>query len=89
MKLNSEFSICEVAGKSFLVPTGSKVMDVNKMMDLNDSSLFIINLLRDNDMTHEELLDKMLNEYEVDRETADADLKEFIEKAVKAGVILQ
>ena len=89
MRLNREFSVCEVAGQSFLAPTGSKVMDVNKMMDLNDSSLFIINLLKDNDMTHEEILDKMLEEYEVDRETADADLKEFIEKAVKAGVILQ
>ncbi|MCR4746189.1 MAG: PqqD family protein [Lachnospiraceae bacterium] len=89
MKLNKEFSICEVAGKSFLAPTGSKVMDVNKMMDLNDTSLFIINLLKENDMTHEELLDKMLDEYEIDRATADADLKEFIEKAVSAGVILK
>ena len=89
MKLNSEFSICEVAGKSFLAPTGSRVMDVNKMMDLNETSLFIINLLKEKDMTQEALLDKLLAEYEIDRKTADSDLREFIDKAVTAGVIIK
>ena len=88
MKYNKEFSVCEVAGRSFLAPTGSKIMDVNKMMDLNSTSLYIINLLREKDMTHEQILDKMLEEYEIDRETADVDLKEFVDKAKAVGVIL-
>lgn len=87
MKYNNEFSVCEVAGQSFLVPTGSKVMDVDKMTDLNETALFIINALREKNLTKEELLGKMLDEYDVDRETADADLTEFIEMAEKLGVI--
>ena len=87
MKYNNEFSVCEVAGQSFLVPTGSKVMDVDKMTDLNDTALFIINALKEREMTKEELLDKLLDEYDVDRATAEADLTEFLTMAEKLGVI--
>ena len=88
MKYNSEFSLCEVAGRSFLVPTGSKVMDVDKMMDLNDTSLFIINELKKNDMSHDQLLERILEEYDIDRDTAATDLSEFITKAKMVGVVL-
>ncbi len=87
MRFNKEFSLCEVAGRSFLAPTGSKVMDVNKMMDLNETSLFLIKLLQEKEMTHEQLLEKLLEEYDVDRETAANDLSEFISAAKSMGVI--
>lgn len=88
MKLNSEFSICEVSGQSFLVPTGSKTMDVNKMMDLNETALFIINALKEKDMSFDELLVAMMDEYDVDMQTASEDLSAFIEMAKKSGVIV-
>ena len=88
MKLNTELSVCEVAGQPFLVPTGSKLMDVNKMMDLNDTALFIINSLKEKDQTFDELLVAIMDEYEIDMQTASKDLGEFIENAKSAGVIL-
>lgn len=88
MRLNPEYSVCEVSGKSFLVPTGSKTMDVNKMMDLNGSALFIIDELKKSELTYEQLLAKMLEEYDVDRNVAAADLSEFLEKAKMAGIII-
>ena len=89
MKYNNEFSICEVAGQKFLVPTGSKVMDVNKMMDLNSTALFILESLKERELSSEELLNMILDEFEIDKETAEADLKEFIDKATSIGVIQQ
>ncbi len=88
MKLNPEYSVCEVSGKSFLVPTGSKTMDVNKMMDLNGSALFIIDELKKAELTYEQLLSKMLEEYDVKKDIVAADLSEFIEKAKMAGIII-
>ena len=88
MKFNTEFSLCEVAGRSFLVPTGSKVMDVDKMMDLNETSLFIINELKSSDLSHEQLLARILEEYDIDEQTAATDLSEFVTKAKMVGVIL-
>ena len=88
MRFNSEFSVCEVSGQSFLVPTGSKTMDVNKMMDLNDTALFLINSLKNKDMSFDELLVALMDEYDVDMQTASVDLSAFIETAKKNGVIV-
>ncbi len=88
MRFNKEFSVCEVAGQSFLVPTGSKTMDVDKMMDLNETSLFILDLLKDKDMSFDEILQKVTDEFEVDEQTASSDLSEFVEKAKSLGVII-
>ena len=88
MRLNTEFSVCEVSGQSFIVPTGSKLMDVDKMMDLNDTALFIINSLKDKDMSFDELLVAIMDEYEIDMETDSKDLGDFIDCARKVGVII-
>lgn len=88
MRFNTEFSVCEVSGQSFLVPTGSKLMDVDKMMDLNDTALFIINLLKEKAQSFDELLVSIMDEYEIDMQTASADLSEFIESAKMTGVVL-
>ncbi|MCR5772110.1 MAG: PqqD family protein [Butyrivibrio sp.] len=88
MRFNTEFSVCEVSGQSFLVPTGSKLMDVDKMMDLNDTALFIINSLKEKAQSFDELLVSIMDEYEIDMQTASADLSEFIESAKMAGVVL-
>ncbi len=88
MFLNPEYSVCKVMGKSFLVPTGSATMDVDKMMDLNDTSLYIINCLKKENMTIENLIKKILDEYEVDEQTASSDIIEFLENAKKAGIVL-
>ena len=66
MKLNDEFSVCEVAGQSFLVPLGSRTMDVRKMLDLNKTALFIVNTLKERECTREELLMLILDKYEID-----------------------
>lgn len=87
MKLNNEFSVCEIAGQSFLVPLGSRTMDVRKMLDLNKTALFIVNTLKERECTREELLMLILDKYEIDEKTAAADLDEFLDKTVQAGII--
>lgn len=88
MHLNPEYSICEVMGRSFLVPTGSATMDVDKMMDLNDTSLYIINCLKEKDLSFDKILGSVLDEYEIDEKIAAEDISEFLDKAMKAGIVL-
>ena len=87
MKLSNEFSVCEIAGQSFLVPLGSRTMDVRKMLDLNKTALFIVNTLKERECTREELLMLILDKYEIDEKTAAADLDEFLDKTVQAGIV--
>lgn len=88
MKLNEEFSVCKVAGKSFLVPLGARTMDMRKMLNLNGSALFLINALKEKEYAREELLALILENYDIDETTAAKDLDEFLAKTMQAGIIL-
>lgn len=88
MKLHNDYSISEIAGNAFLVPIGAAIVDMGKMMDLNETSLFIVELLKDNDMTVEELTEALFEEFDADMETIRADVEVFVENGKKNGFIV-
>ena len=55
------------------------------MLVLNDTSVFLWNLLNEG-ATKETLLDKILSEYDIDRETAATDIDNFLDRLRKAGI---
>ena len=86
MKIKDGFLLREIADCHIVVPVGSRVIDFKGLMTLNDTGYFIWNhLIEDN--TYERLLDSMLQEYEVDEDTAKKDLIEFLNKAKESGVL--
>jgi HKD family nuclease len=87
MQLKKEFQICTIAGKDFLIPIGTAVVDMQNMIDLNEVSAFIIKLIKERDYSEEELVDCIFQEYEADREIIQRDLSAFIEKAKEIGFI--
>ena len=42
MKISKDFSICVVAGRTFLAPLGSQTIDMKKMIDLNGSARMLV-----------------------------------------------
>lgn len=88
MKLHSDYSVSEIAGNAFLVPIGAAIVDMGKMLDLNETSQFILERLKDNDITEEELAQALFDEYDADMETIRADVKEFVENTKKNGFIV-
>ena len=48
--------------------------------------VFLWNLLQE-DITEEELLQKVLREYEVDETVAREDIQEFLDKLVQGGIL--
>lgn len=88
MKLHNDYSISEIAGTAFLVPIGAAIVDMGKMLDLNETSLFIVELLKDHDMTVEELTEALFEEFDADVETIRADLEVFVEYGRENGFII-
>ena len=86
MKIKKEFVTREVAGDTLLVPVGRTTVDLNGMITLNESGAFLWEALpaAENEAA---LVDRMLEEYEVDRATAAADVAEFLEKLRKLDII--
>lgn len=76
----------EIAGESFLVPLGKTVYDANGLFVLTELGAFIWDLLPEAE-NEEEILKRILEEYEVDAHTAKKDLEEFLDKLRTMGII--
>lgn len=86
MKIKQEFILREIAGESILVPVGDTALTFNGLITLNEVGLFLWEKLQE-DVTREGLLEKVLEEYDVDSQTALQDIDEFLEQLEKAGII--
>ncbi len=86
MKTKEGFMLRTVGGRSVVVAVGKAADTFNGLITLNDSGVFLWNLLS-RGATHDELLEKMLEEYDVTEMTARAGLDRFLEKVRGAGLI--
>lgn len=88
MNLNKDFILRNIAGESILVATGSATQDFNGMITLNEVATFILENI-DECETEEVLVEKVLEEFEIDEETAKNDVREFLDQAIKLGIIIK
>lgn len=78
MKLKKDFILREIMGDVVLVPINQSTSQFNGLITINELGRFIWeNIEKAQD--EEDLLQKILDEYEVDRETAKKDLDEFLQ----------
>ena len=87
MKIVKEFVLREIAGEAILVPTGETSQEFNGMINLSATAQFIWENLEKVDSL-DELVDKILEEFEVDEETAKRDSYLFIVELIKHGLII-
>ncbi len=88
MKVKSDFILREVAGSYVVVPVNDLTMDFNGMINLNETGAFLFQLLQKG-AEKSELISRMLEEYEVTAERAEADIDKFIQKLKDADVLEQ
>lgn len=86
MQIKKEMILREIAGENILVPGADAVLDLNGLFVMTETAAFIWNILPDVE-TEEEILNKMLEEYEIDKETAQKDISDFLEKLRSFGII--
>lgn len=86
MKLNHEFVLREVAGETLLVPVGTATLSLNGMLVLNGCGRFLWERLPAAE-TEDSLINALLEEYEVDRETAIRDVREFLAELRKLDIV--
>ena len=76
----------KVGTETILVPMGNALKDHNGLFMLSETACFLWEQLPDSNSV-QELADKLYNEYDVTREQALADTKEFIDVLVKLEII--
>lgn len=85
MKIKDGFILRNVAGNNVVVPIGQATIDFNGMISLNDTGAFIFEQML-NEITRDELVQAVINEYGIDGELAQKDVDAFIEKIKGEGL---
>lgn len=88
MRVVTDMILRDIAGECVLIPTGETARRLNGIVSLTDSGKLLWQLLQQ-DRTEEELTAALLAEYEVDPETAAADVAAFLEKLRREGFLVQ
>ena len=86
MRIKDGYLLKEVAGNFVVVPVGN--VDFDGMISLNQTGVSIWKML-ETDTEYDKLLADFLDEYDVETETAKADLDAFIKKLREAGLLYE
>ena len=86
LKATSEVVLREIAGEYLLIPVGQMALKLHGMITLSESGLLLWNHLQE-ECSEDDLVDAILAEYQVDRETAAADVKAFIRQMEEVGLL--
>lgn len=88
MKINSGFMLREVAGEWVVVPLGERVVEFNAIMTLSESGALLWKEMEHKDVEKDDLVDIMLSEYDIDRDTATRDIQVFISDIKDKGILI-
>jgi hypothetical protein len=86
MKIKKDFILRKVSDSYIVVPVGEAVVDFSGMVNLNESGAMLFEALQKG-CEENDLVELLLSEYDVDRATASADVKRFINKVKEADIL--
>lgn len=86
MKIKDGFLLRQIGGENVVLPTASE-LNLNGMITLNDTGCFLWQQLQQQ-TDRESLVNALLGEYDVDRQTAEASVDAFVEKLEKHGFLV-
>ena len=86
MRINENFLLRDIAGQKVVLPVGEAAEKFNGMIRLNETGIYLWSLL-EKETDENALLATMLQDYEIDEETAGKDACQFITQLLQAGFI--
>ena len=86
MEVKMEFVLRDIAGDLLLVPAGKAALDLNGMLTLNEVGAEIWRLLPQV-KDEEELIARLLEDYEVPEDVLRRDVEEFLGSLRKLGIL--
>ena len=87
MKLNSDFLIHNTGNGEMLIPVGEETKKFHGVIKLNETGSLIVHLLENDNLSMEELLDRLYAQYDGDKAVINQTVKEFINKLKEVNAI--
>lgn len=86
MKLKDGIVLGNVDGENFAIATGKAMKQFNGVIHNNKTAAYLFELLKE-EQSEDSLVAAMLDRYDVDEDTARADIREVLEIMKNAGVL--
>ena len=86
MKVRKDFVLRETAGDYMIIPTGRTVQSFDGLITVNEVGADLWNMLQ-SEVTFDDLLRGILTIYDVDEETAEEDIRQFLDTLRERGIL--
>ena len=86
MKINMKYEIVDVADEHLAVPVDDKAVSFKGVIVLTDAAAYLLKNMKAT-TTKADLIKMLIDEYDIDEDTASYDVDAFIQKLVGLGVI--
>ena len=83
---NTDYVLREIVGEYMLIPTGKLSMTKDGVVTISESAAYLLKKM-DEGKTLSQLCDLLLEEYDVDRETALSDVQEMIDSMYQMEIV--
>jgi hypothetical protein len=87
MRISDQYLLRQVADEYLVIPVGEAALKVKGLIALSESGSLLYRLLRSGS-TEAELVDALRREYDVDRQTALNDTREFLDQMRTVGILI-
>lgn len=87
MKIDKNFVLREIADTWVVIPTATQTVDFSRLLHLSETAAFLWHQMRE-EISREDLLGRLMIEYDVSKEQAEKDLEEFLGELKQLGVLV-
>ncbi len=86
MKISDKFILKTIDDESMLVPVNHDYMSVQKIINLNETSLAIYQMVKEG-LDEKQIINKMLETYDVSEDVLELDVTRILKQFIELGVI--
>ncbi len=87
MKIKEGFNLRNICGEYIVVAEGEANIDFTNVISVNETAACIWKAVSGKDFTVNDMVEALLEEYEVDKETAEKDCQQLVLDWKKANVL--
>lgn len=88
MKLKYDFAVREIVGEYIMVPLGAAALKFSGMISTSETGAVLAEALKEH-VTRQQLLQQLLEQYDIDEATAAADLDLFLDQLRKLDLLIE
>ena len=87
MKTKEGYRLRQLGKEFILVAEGLEVLDAKQMVSMNETAAFLWEAVGSKEFDADTLSQLLMDEYGIDKETAQKDVKPLLQKWIEAGII--